>query len=243
MSRKRNDPSSLYAYTPFDIGETQWIRSEHAERNSEAIANAALFLVPIGGVVRGARAARWAAHGASRFKYSRGKGFRWRSRKKGKYRSPPPSVGSDAYVVRKSYSRSRKAIERRLPLRRTRRSVDKWQGRVELVTNPTHYVTRRVAGRAVPGGMLTIGGVRYLISSLPSIGGGGPDEQPQPTASSRPGTVSRKLKYQFPDSGTPGSGSQKSASGNRVRSRPRSCPPGHYYSFKHRQCRPSKYRR
>lgn len=205
----------------------------------EAIANAALFLIPVGAVVRGARAARWAAHGASRFRYSRGKGFRWRSKKKGKFRRPPPSWSSDANLVRHSYSKSRKAINRRLPLRRTRRTVDKWQGRVELATNPSHYLTRKVAGRAVPGGMLTIGGVRYLISSLPSIGSGGPDEQPQPTA--------QRLGYQNTRTPTPVAKGRTFAHSTRKSSQPRGkrapCPPGYYYSFKHRQCRKSKFHR
>ncbi len=242
MSRKYNDPSSFY-----HIQDTpQYDRAPYAEQVDQAIADAALFLIPVGGIVRGARAARWASHGALRARYTRGaqKGkVYWTDLRKDKFRRAPPSAASDVSQMfhkgRYAYSRSRAAVDRRLPLPRTRRYVDKWQGRAELVTNPSHYLTRKIAGRVVPGGMLTIGGVRYLISSLPSIGSGGPDEQPQPTA--------QRLGYQNTRTPTPVAKGRTFAPGTRKSSQPRGkrapCPPGYYYSFKHRQCRKSKFHR
>lgn len=232
MSGDRNDPSSFYRQQ-----NTSTFQHSNVEAQ-QRFASGVLLLTPIGGIARGARAARWAAHGARRFKYSRGKGFRWRN-KKGKFRKPPPSVASDAAAAKAAYSRSRKAVNRRIPLRRARRDVDKWQGRFELATNPRDYLTRKIAGRVVPGGMITTGGVRYLISSLPSRGSGGPTRI-TPTHRRRPkrpgaqDTSDNRSGHTF----APGAKKSSRSGGKRA-----SCPPGHYYSFKHRQCRPSKYRR
>lgn len=231
----KNDPTSLYLQSNISSFEHSNVEAQ------QRFADVVLLLTPIGGIARGARAARWASHGALRARYKKGaqKGkFYWTDLRKDKFRRAPPSAASDVSEMfhkgRYAYSRSRKAVDRRLPLPRTRRYVDKWQGRAELVSNPTDFVARKVAGRVVPGGMITIGGARYLISSLSSNGSGGPTRI-TPTHRHRP------KQRQGRASAEPGKRG-RTPSRHRKESRAR-CPPGHYYSFKHRQCRPSKYRR
>lgn len=226
----KNDPTSLYLQQNISTFQSSNVEAQ------QRFASGVLLLTPIGGLGRAARGARWAAHGARRFRYSKGarKGrYYWKS-KKGKFRKPPPSVASDAAAAKAAYSRSRKAVNRRIPLPRTRRAIDKWQGRVELATNPRDYLTRKIAGRVVPGGMITTGGVRYLISSLPSRGSGGPTRI-TPTHRHRPNQRQGRASAEHGKHG-------RTPSRHRKESRGR-CPPGHYYSFKHHQCRPSKYRR
>ncbi len=209
------------------------------------IADAALTLVPLGGVVRGARALRWGYHGlrGSRF-YRRGKkGFRFRDKKTGRWRRRPPTVRRDLYQAqahaRHGYRRGRQAVDRRIPLRGPRRKFDKWAGRVELATRPTAYLERRALGRLIPGGTLTVGGVKYVatrLSSSPSKGSGGPSRA-TPTHRNRwkPSRQGRAPAEHRKHGGP----RRESRRGGRGR---RKCPPGHYYSFKHRRCVRSRYR-
>ncbi len=216
------------------------------DRNSELIAHAALTLTPIGGVIRGARALRWGYHGlrGSRF-YRRGKkGFRFRDKKTGRWRSRPPTVRHDLHQAqahaRHGYRRGVQAVDRRLPLRGPRHLVDKWQGRAELVTRPTAYLERRALGRLVPGGVYTIGGVKYVatrLSSSPSSGSGGPADL-TPTHPRVPGNGTATNGRKSHDRAK----SRSRGSRQARRPRARGCPPGHYYSFKSRRCVRSRYR-
>jgi hypothetical protein len=215
-----------------------------ASRGEKLLAEAALTLVPLGGVVRGARALRWGYHGlrGSRF-YRRGKrGFRFRDKKTGRWRSGPPTVRRDLYQAqahaRHGYRRGRQAVDRRLPLRRTRHLIDKWAGRAELVTRPTAYLERRALGRLVPGGVYTVGGVKYVatrLSSSPSKGRGGPSRK---TPTHRRRRRPRRQGRAPAEHRKHGGPRRESRRGGRAR---RKCPPGHYYSFKHRRCLRSRY--
>jgi hypothetical protein len=234
------------------MGHTDWryIQDsgfEHREgsRGEKLLAEAALTLIPLGGVVRGARALRWGYHGlrGSRF-YRRGKkGFRFRDKKTGRWRRRPPTVRDDLYqsqaVARHSYRRGREAVDRLIPLRGPRRKLDRLQGRYELVTRPSAYLERRALGRLIPGGVYTVGGVKYVatrLSSSPSKGRGGPSRKTpthrnrwKPSRQGRVPTEHRKH----------GGPRRESRRGGRAR---RKCPPGHFYSFKHRRCVKSKFR-
>lgn len=229
------------------MGHTRGTSREHHEGISgeRLLAEVALTLIPLGGVVRGARALRWGYHGlrGSRF-YRRGKkSFRFRDKKTGRWRKRPPTVRSDLHQAqahaRHGYRRGREAVDRRLPLRRSRHFVDKWAGRAELVTRPSAYLERRALGRLIPGGVYTIGGVKYVatrLSSSPSKDVVDPLEQPQPTdiaesLADRGEQLAEPGKHRGPRRG--------SRRGGRAR---RKCPSGHYYSFKHRRCVRSRYR-
>lgn len=250
-----NDPSSLYEVRE----QPSRIRAPYAEDVDAAIANVALMLIPVGGVVKGAQAVRWASHGvrSSGF-WRKGKWItRFRKRKgSSKFVKPPPTFKQDAsglfHTSRHAYRKAHSEISRRLPLPRTRRFVDKWQGRSELITSPGSYLTRRAAGHLVPGGMITIGGIRYIASYLSA--GSGPPGSPSPTDQLPPGEAPWIEQPRPPPSQPPKTGpapppttSKKSlAPGGwkRHHARPaRSCPQGHYYSHKHRRCVKSKYSR
>ena len=240
------DPARQY------MGHTDWRHIqdsgfEHHEgsRGEKLLAEAALTLVPLGGVVRGARALRWGYHGlrGSRF-YRRGKkGFRFRDKKTGRWRRRPPTVRHDLYqaqaVARHSYRRAREKVDRHIPLRGPRRKLDRLQGRYELVTRPSAYLERRALGRIIPGGVYTVGGVKYVatrLSSSPSKGRGGPSRK---TPTHRRRRRPRRQGRAPAEHRKHGGPRRESRRGGRAR---RKCPPGHYYSFKSRRCVRSKYR-
>lgn len=253
-----NDPTELYRLENQLSQGSQFESSNVAQQ--QAFANVVLTLIPIGGVAKGAQAVRWASHGvrSSGF-WRKGKWItRFRKRKgSSKFVKPPPTFKQDAselfYTSRHGYRKAHSEISRRIPLPRTRRFVDKWQGRAELITSPGSYLTRRAAGHMVPGGMITIGGIRYIASYLSA--GSGPPGSPPPTDQLPPGEAPWIEQPRPPPSQPPKTGpappspttSKKSlAPGGwkRHHARPaRSCPQGHYYSHKHRRCVKSKYSR
>lgn len=252
-------PSPHWEERSHQYGQLRYgVRDDFHDRQATAgeiaLTEAALTLVPLGGVVRGAKALRWGYHGlrGSRF-YRRGKkGFRFRDKKTGRWRRRPPTVRRDLYQAqahaRHGYRRGREAVDRRLPLRGPRHLVDKWAGRAELVTRPSAYLERRALGRLVPGGVYTVGGVKYVatrLSSSPSKGRGGPSRTtpthrrgrrpPRPKSPGGKGWTRPHISHSHRTA--PGSKKSLYPGGKRA-----PCPPGHYYSFRHRRCVRSKFR-
>jgi hypothetical protein len=265
MSKYYNDPSALY------LDENQLHHGSTFEHSNvaaqQAVTDAVLTLIPIGGAVRGARAAYYASQGVRRTGFMRGGKWVHRFRTRGgssRFVKPPARIasrlGESFHSTRHGYRKAHAWINRRLPFPRTRHAVDKLQGRYELLTSPSDFVVRKLAGRLVPGGIYTIAGIKYVASfgTDPTEESSPTDQHfeevvpPAPISPPRPEPPSSKITPPPTPPTTP-------SSAKRVRSTPLSprpawmnggtqrrgkgCPPGFYYSFKHGRCMKSKFAR
>jgi hypothetical protein len=255
MSTNYNDPTSLYL-DENQLRHGSIFESSNVEQQ-QAFTDAVLTLIPIGGAVRAGRAAYYASQGVRRTGFMRQGKWVSRFRSRGgssRFVKPPArfrkTLGESFHTTRHGYSKAHAEINRRLPFPRTRRFVDKWQGRAEFFTRPTDFLVRKLAGRLVPGGIYTIAGIKYVASF-----GSGPADESSPTDQTLDPVVPDSPIIPVtepPTSSTPTPPAQHNrrnppTGGWTQRNPPRrpkhQCPPGHYYSFKHRRCMKSKFSR
>jgi len=84
---------------------------------------------------------------------------------------------------------------------------------------------------------LLVHGLYHGYEELTSRGGGGPSAQSQPPPSSSKDSRQARASAQGGKTGAPARASTRGS-----RPRRKSCPKGHYWSYKHKKCLRSKYR-
>lgn len=103
-----------------------------------------------------------------------------------------------------------------------------------VVSSAVNLVMRNLY---VFAGSLLVHGLYHGYDQLTSRGGGGPSAQSQPPPSSSKDSRQDRASAQVGKSGAPARASQRGS-----RHRRKSCPKGHYWSFKQKKCVKSKFR-